>query len=152
MKTRDVVLIGGGVLLIYLLLRKSKRGMMASDIKNSGAPAPAPATPKSEPKIDGAVITKGTITASSVVKTENSKPFPVALEEVIVPRKKPIYVATRNLIPDYYDRGVGQPIAVAASGDRYYNMSGTCSENVQNACKCSVKDGTEYKLDIPKLP
>lgn len=151
MKTKDIILIGGGALLIYFILRGRKKAMMASDIKNSGTPAPAPEMPTKEPVIEGSVLNKGTITATSVVKTENTKPFPVALEEIRVPRKKPIFVPTRNLIPDYYDKGIGQPV-MAANGDRYYNMSGTCSENVQNACKCSVKDGTSYKLDIPKLP
>jgi hypothetical protein len=150
MKTRDIVLVGGGILLIYLLMRKRKSVVTSSDLTNTGAPAPAPALPKPAATISGAVISKGTIVPTSPDVVPNKKPFPVVVEDIRVPIKEPITVPTTNLIPNIYDRGVGMPMA--ASGERYYNMSGYCSENVQNACRCSVKDDSNYKLDIPKLP
>ena len=140
MKTRTIVGIGAIALLAYLLLRK-KKGMNLSDIKVDKN-APAPATP----------------TASlTVVKSDapvNLKKSPVLIEDIRVPVKEPIYIAPINAIPNEYDRGVGQPLTVAANGrqESYYNMSGYCSENVQNACKCSSEKKGKYTLDIPQLP
>jgi len=140
MKTRTIVGIGAIALLAYLLLKK-KKGVNLSDIKVDKN-APAPLTP----------------TASlTVVKGDapvNLKKSPVLIEDIRVPVKEPIYIAPINAIPNVYDRGVGQPLTVAANGrqESYYNMSGYCSENVQNACKCSSEKKGKYTLDIPQLP
>lgn len=140
MKTRTLVGIGAIALLAYLLLRK-KKGVNLSDIKVD-KDAPAPATP----------------TASlTVVKSDapvNLKKSPVLIEDIRVPVKEPIYIAPINAIPNVYDRGVGQPLTIAANGrqESYYNMSGYCSENVQNACKCTAGRTGKYTLDIPQLP
>lgn len=140
MKTRTIVGIGAIALLAYLLLKK-KKGVNLSDIKVDKN-APAPLTP----------------TASlTVVKGDapvNLKKSPVLIEDIRVPVKEPIYIAPINAIPNVYDRGVGQPLTVAANGrqESYYNMSGYCSENVQNACKCSAGKTGKYTLDIPQLP
>lgn len=141
MKTRTIVGIGVVALLAYLLLKKKKKDVVLSDIK-VGNPTPAPANP----------------TASvSVSKSEspvNLKKSPVLIEDIKVPVKQPIYMPPANAIPSVYDRGVGQPITIAANGNQesYYNMSGYCSENVQNACKCSSEKKGKYSLDIPQLP
>lgn len=133
MKNRDILLLGGAALLAYLLLRRKKRPMMASDIKTTvSAPTPAP-TAKAA--------------FSSVLKKN-----PVVVEDIVVPVKKPIMIPATNLIPNIYDRGVGQDVDFGASGEKYYNMSGICSENVAQACNCSVKNKESYKLDIPTLP
>jgi hypothetical protein len=140
MKTRTIVGIGVIALLAYLLLRK-KKGVNLSDIKVDKN-APAPPTP----------------TASlTVVKGDapvNLKKSPVLIEDIRVPVKEPIYIAPINAIPNVYDRGVGQPLSIAANGrqESFYNMSGYCSENVQNACKCSAGKTGKYTLDIPQLP
>jgi hypothetical protein len=140
MKTRTLVGIGVIALLAYLLLRK-KKGVNLSDIKVDKN-APAPPTP----------------TASlTVVKGDapvNLKKSPVLIEDIRVPVKEPIYIAPINAIPNVYDRGVGQPLSIAANGrqESFYNMSGYCSENVQNACKCSAGKTGKYTLDIPQLP
>jgi hypothetical protein len=140
MKTRTIVGIGAIALLAYLLLRK-KKGVNLSDIKVDKN-APAPPTP----------------TASlTVVKGDapvNLKKSPVLIEDIRVPVKEPIYIAPINAIPNVYDRGVGQPLSIAANGrqESFYNMSGYCSENVQNACKCSAGKTGKYTLDIPQLP
>lgn len=133
MKNRDILLLGGVALLAYLLLRRKKRPMMASDIKTTvSAPTPAP-TAKAA--------------FSSVLKKN-----PVVVEDIVVPVKKPIMIPATNLIPNIYDRGVGQDVDFGASGEKYYNMSGICSESVAQACNCSVKNKESYKLDIPTLP
>ena len=140
MKTRTIVGIGAIALLAYLLLKK-KKGVNLSDIKVDKN-APAPLTP----------------TASlTVVKGDapvNLKKSPVLIEDIRVPVKEPIYIAPINAIPNVYDRGVGQPLSIAANGrqESFYNMSGYCSENVQNACKCSAGKTGKYTLDIPQLP
>lgn len=140
MKTRTIVGIGAIALLAYLLLKK-KKGVNLSDIKVDKN-APAPPTP----------------TASlTVVKGDapvNLKKSPVLIEDIRVPVKEPIYIAPINAIPNVYDRGVGQPLSTAANGrqESFYNMSGYCSENVQNACKCSAGKTGKYTLDIPQLP
>jgi hypothetical protein len=140
MKTRTIVGIGAIALLAYLLLRK-KKGVNLSDIKVDKN-APAPPTP----------------TASlTVVKGDapvNLKKSPVLIEDIRVPVKEPIYIAPINAIPNVYDRGVGQPLSIAANGrqESFYNMSGYCSENVQNACRCSAGRTGKYTLDIPQLP
>jgi hypothetical protein len=140
MKTRTIVGIGVIALLAYLLLRK-KKGVNLSDIKVDKN-APAPPTP----------------TASlTVVKGDapvNLKKSPVLIEDIRVPVKEPIYIAPINAIPNVYDRGVGQPLSIAANGrqESFYNMSGYCSENVQNACRCSAGRTGKYTLDIPQLP
>jgi hypothetical protein len=84
----------------------------------------------------------------------NLKKSPVLIEDIRVPVKEPIYIAPINAIPNVYDRGVGQPLTMAANGrqESFYNMSGYCSENVQNACKCSAGRTGKYTLDIPQLP
>jgi hypothetical protein len=140
MKTRTIVGIGAIALLAYLLLRK-KKGVNLSDIKVDKN-APAPPTP----------------TASlTVVKGDapvNLKKSPVLIEDIRVPVKEPIYIAPINAIPNVYDRGVGQPLSIAANGrqESFYNMSGYCSENLQNACRCSAARTGKYTLDIPQLP
>lgn len=140
MKTRTIVGIGAIALLAYLLLRK-KKGVNLSDIKVDKN-APAPATP----------------TASlTVVKSDapvNLKKSPVLIEDIKVPVKDPVYIAPINAIPNVYDRGVGQPLSIAANGrqESFYNMSGYCSENVQNACRCTAERTGKYTLDIPQLP
>jgi hypothetical protein len=140
MKTRTIVGIGAIALLAYLLLRK-KKGVNLSDIKvDKNAPAPpAPTASLTVVKGDAPV---------------NLKKSPVLIEDIRVPVKEPIYIAPINAIPNVYDRGVGQPLSIAANGrqESFYNMSGYCSENVQNACKCSAGKTGKYTLDIPQLP
>jgi hypothetical protein len=140
MKTRTIVGIGAIALLAYLLLRK-KKGVELSNIKVDKN-APAPPTP----------------TASlTVVKSDapvNLKSSPILLEDIKVPVKEPIFIPATNSIPNVYDRGVGQPLAFSANGNQesFYNMSGYCSENVQNACRCSAGRTGKYTLDVPQLP
>lgn len=76
----------------------------------------------------------------------------VLVEDIKVP-KEPVLIPASNLIPNVYSRGINQPIPleVSANGDRYFNMSGTCSQNIESACKCTAKTKNRYKLDIPNI-
>jgi len=141
MKTRTIVGLGAIALLAYLLLRKKKKAVVLSDIKVE-TPAAAPATPNVKVSVGN---------GSAPV---NMKKTPVLIEDIKVPVKEPIFIAPINVILSVYDRGVGQPIAFAANGrqESFYNMSGYCSENVQNACRCSSEKKGKYTLDIPQLP
>lgn len=133
MKNRDILLLGGVALLAYLLLRRRKRPMVVSDIKTTvSAPTPAP--------------------SAKAAFNDVLKKNPVLVEDIVVPVKKPIMIPATNLIPNVYDRGVGKDVDFGASGEKYYNMSGICSESVAQACNCSVKNKESYKLDIPTLP
>lgn len=77
------------------------------------------------------------------------KPRLLMVDEIKVPVKEPIYVSPVNLVPNIYDRGVGQPLM--AKGEAFYNMSGTCSEDIQKACKCQENKSKDYKLEIPSF-
>jgi hypothetical protein len=140
MKTNTIVGLGAIALLAYLLLRK-KKGVELSNIKVDKN-APAPSTP----------------TASlTVVKSDapvNLKSSAVLLEDIKVPVKRPIYIPAINSIPNVYDRGVGLPLEMSANGSQetFYNMSTYCTENTQNACRCSANRTRKYDLDVPKLP
>jgi len=141
MKTRTIVGLGAIALLAYYILRKKKKDVVLSDIKVDST-APAPATPSAS------------VSVSKSSSAVNLKKSPVLIEDIKVPVKEPIFIAPINAIPSVYDRGVGQPIAFSANGkvESFYNMSGYCSENVQNACKCSSEKKGKYTLDIPQLP
>lgn len=128
MKVSNLLAIGGVGLLAYYLLRNQKSPINLSDIKSNAS-------------------TKAKALNAGLGKN------PVVIEDIRVPLKKPIYISPQNVIPDVYSRGIGQPLDVNANGEEgYYNIAGYCSENVQNACRCSVDKSKGYRLDIPKLP
>jgi hypothetical protein len=132
-------------LVAYFLLRKPKE---AKEIGQSPEDA---GTNKTVEGVDAG--TKAQTTATLKAKgVRVPKKRRVLLEEIVVP-KEPIVIPPSNLIPNVYSRGVNQPlpIEVSANGERYFNMSGTCSENIQTACKCTAKTKERYKLDIPNI-
>lgn len=155
MKGSTVLTIAGLGLLAYLLLRK--KSVSALDTSASGAaPAPsaaaAPVAPVTVTKTVQGLDDK--IQNNSEVRLGRSRSAKKAVimpEDIKVPAVEPIYVSPVNLIPNVYDRGVGQPtMNVAANGEGYYNLSGNCSESIQKACRCQEKK-QPYKLDIPSL-
>jgi hypothetical protein len=78
--------------------------------------------------------------------------FPIYINQKNV--KDPIRVKPQNLIPDIYDRGIGDDVNFqGSSGDEgfYHNLSGKDTINISSACKCSPNTKI-YKTDIPKLP
>lgn len=154
MKTRDILIIAGlGYLAWYLL--KGKKPLMKEDlsagkggspsptIKGSGAPTPPP--------VMGGLKTPVTVEDLSL----KVKPAFVPQEYVMPTLEKPtlrepIEIPATNLVPNIYDRGVNAPLATK---DQYYaSFAGTCSENMESACKCASTRKEKYKLDIPKLP
>jgi len=144
-KNTLLTIAGLGILAYFLLRRKNnpaKEIGQAPDVKNAG---------KVVEGVDAG--TKAETTATLRLKgVKVPRKRLLMTEDIKVPVKQPIMVSPTNLIPNVYDRGVGQPIDISANGDKYYNMSGFCSENVQNACRCSEKGSGNYKLDIPTLP
>jgi hypothetical protein len=76
----------------------------------------------------------------------------VLVADIKVP-KNPVIIPATNLIPSVYGRGIGQPMPtyVSANGQGFFNRSGYCSENIENACKCLTTDKQKFKLDIPNI-
>jgi hypothetical protein len=76
--------------------------------------------------------------------------------------KKPIYMPAYNALPNAYDRTVGMPLPVKPQPMEYYanadgtqmyaTFGGSCSTDLQTACRCMSQKTERYKLDIPQLP
>lgn len=155
MKTRDILLIGGlGVLAYYLLTRK-KPDLTKEDLSAGKGGSPKPTFP-SQPKLATPPLNpnaKQPITVEDL--SLKIKPV-IPTQEYVMPQlekptlREPILIPATNLIPSVYDREVNQPIA---PNDQYYaSFAGTCSEDMQSACKCASTRKEKYQLDIPKLP
>jgi hypothetical protein len=130
----------------YFLLRKK------SQAKEIGQ---TPNVPNTSRKIEG--IDKGTVAETTATLRAKGVTTPkrllINLEDIRVPLKKPIIIEPANVIPNIYDRGVGSPLPeMSANAESFYNLAGSCSENIQNACKCSQGKKGKYRLDIPNLP
>lgn len=146
MNRNTLLTIAGLGILAYLILRGKNK-----PAKELGQ---APDAANSARVVEGVDAgTKAKTTAG--LKAQGIKPPKKRLimtEDIKVPAKEPIYISPVNLAPNIYDLGVGQPVFNASGNDYgYYNMSGFCSENVQNACRCAEKTKTDYKLDIPSF-
>lgn len=129
----------------YFILRKKKE---AKEVGQS-----------TEENTSGKVVngvdagTKAETTATLKAKgVKMPKKRRVLVEDIKVP-KEPVIIPATNLIPSVYGRGIGQPLPtyVSANGDSFFNRSGYCSENMENACKCLTKDKQKFKLDIPNI-
>ena len=159
MKTNTIIGLGALALIAYYVFRKRP-------VLNVGkAPATPPASvPSATPSASGKIvkgIDDGTITAEKRALAEEAvkqraarkKARLIMPEDIKVPAVEPITISPVNLIPNVYDRGVGQPtMNVAANGQSFYNMSGICTEDIQNTCKCASKKRNGFKADIPQLP
>ncbi len=109
---------GAGVVATILALRyySKKKDVKVADLKNENPPIivgipdpnPAPLQPSSG------------LTAN-----------PVTLSAMGSGVKPPIYMSAQNLVPNIYDRGVGAPLFVNATGD--------APTDIQEACKCASK-------------
>lgn len=129
----------------YVVFRKPKE---AKEIGQS------PEDAGTKKKIEGVDVgTKAQTTATLKAQgLKIPKKRRVLVEDIRVP-KQPVIIPALNKIPTVYGRGINEPLPVelSANGERYYNMSGTCSENIQSACKCTAKTKDRYKLDIPNI-
>lgn len=110
---------GAGIVATILALRyySKKKGVKVEDLKNEnppiivGIPDPKPA-----PQQPSSGLTANPVTVS-------------ALGSGVKP---PIYMSSQNLIPNIYDRGVGAPM--------FMNATGGAPTNIQDACRCAPKN------------
>lgn len=159
-----------GVLAYWYFGMRKKTPMTTADLKaepkpgapattTSSAPIPAPTT---KPVRVKEVQFPAPTTKPVRVKEVQLEDIPYKMPQFVKPEKrvfqkpaKPvmkedIYVSPTNLIPNVYDANMN--IAVYPDRNNYANFSGACSENIQNACRCSKENDVKYKLNIPQLP
>lgn len=146
-----------GVLAYWYFGMRKKTPMTTADLKAEPKPG-APATTTSSAPIP----IPSTATKPVRVKEVQLEDIPYKMPQFVKPEKrvfqkpaKPvmkedIYVSPTNLIPNVYDANMN--IAVYPDRNNYANFSGACSENIQNACRCSKENDVKYKLNIPQLP
>lgn len=144
-----------GVLAYWYFGMRKKTPMTTADLKAEPKPG-APATTTSSAPIPAPT------TKPVRVKEVQLEDIPYKMPQFVKPEKrifqkpaKPvmkedIYVSPTNLIPNVYDANMN--IAVYPDRNNYANFSGACSENIQNACRCSKENDVKYKLNIPQLP
>ena len=61
------------------------------------------------------------------------------------PLKEPLYIKPRNVIPNVYDRGIGDEVNFLGN-----MIDGKATVNITNACKCADKS-KRLPLEIPKI-
>lgn len=152
MNNKTLLGIGVVALLAYLYVRKrDKKVLKVEDIKApKNAPLPVVADLKKQLMLsDIKKPSNGNSGKGGIVQVKRPR---VVLEDIKVGAKKPVVIGATNLIPNVYDRGVGQTLSVSGDNAFYQNMSGDCSQNIQEACKCSEKAKPAYKLEVPSLP
>lgn len=140
-----------GVLAYWYFGMRKKTPITTSDLKAEPKPGASATTTSFAPILPP--------TTKKVVELED---IPYKMPQFVKPEKrifqkpaKPvmkedIYVSPTNLIPNVYDANMN--IAVYPDRNNYANFSGACSENIQNACRCSKENDVKYKLNIPQLP
>jgi hypothetical protein len=155
MKSRDILLLAGIGLLAWYLLRDKKKPLMKEDLSAGKGGSDAPPFKGGEDK-KPSPYPPYRLRKNPLQVDDFSKKQPVfvtpkldVMPDVLKPElKEPISMPAANLIPNVYDRGVNQPLP-----DKYYaSFAGTCSENIQSACKCTSKKSEKYQIDLPKLP
>ena len=144
-----------GVLAYWYFGMRKKTPVTADDLKSDKKPTDAKASTATPASNTSA-------SASAPKKQVQLEDIPYKMPQFIAPEKrffqkpaKPvmkedIYVSPTNLIPNVYDANMN--IAVYPDRNNYANFSGACSENIQNACRCSKENDVKYKLNIPQLP
>ena len=154
MNTKYLLGIGGVAILAYVLFRNKKKVEVSDLQKEPVNVIPAVIRRKKD------IVTLDDLSSNSQsrtgiggrIKVRNSR---LILDQIKVPVKSPIIINPTNLIPNRYDRGVGQEINLAASGEiqgYYENMSGVCTEQIQKACKCTSEKQERLPINIPQLP
>lgn len=153
MNTKTLLGVGAVAVLAYLLLRNKKK-VEVSDLQKE----PVNVIPPVIRNLSNQVLVSDLSSrqgASGIGGPVTVKRSRLILDQVKVPVKAPIIINPTNSIPNVYDRGVGRELNVSASGELsgfYENMAGTCTDQIQNACKCTQRNKPRYSLDIPKLP
>ena len=130
MNTKYLLGIGGVAILAYVLFRNKKKVEVSDLQKEPVNVIPAVIRRKKD------IVTLDDLSSNSQsrtgiggrIKVRNSR---LILDQIKVPVKSPIIINPTNLIPNRYDRGVGQEINLAASGEiqGYYE-----NETYSNYC------------------
>jgi hypothetical protein len=153
MNTKTLLGVGAVSVLAYLLLRNRKK-VEVSDLQKE----PVNVIPPVIRNLNNQVLVSDLSSkqgASGIGGPVTVKRSRLILDQIKVPVKAPIQINPTNLIPNVYDRGVGMELSVSASGEVsgfYDNMGITCTDQLQNACRCSQENKQRFKLDIPQLP
>lgn len=153
MNTKTILGVGAVAVLAYLLLRNKKK-VEVSDLQKEPVNVIPPVIRnlKNQVLVSDLSSKQGASGIGGPVTVKRSR---LILDQVKVPVKAPVIINPTNSIPNIYDRGVGREINLSASGEIsgfYDNMAGTCTDQIQNACKCTQENKPRYSLDIPKLP
>lgn len=153
MNTKTLLGVGAVAVLAYLLLRNKKK-VEVSDLQKEPVNVIPPVIRnlKNQVLVSDLSSKQGASGIGGPVTVKRSR---LILDQIKVPVKAPVIINPTNSIPNIYDRGVGREINLAASGELsgfYDNMAGTCTDQIQNACKCTQEAKPRYSLDIPKLP
>jgi hypothetical protein len=114
-----IIWFGAGVVATILALRyySKKKGVKVEDLKNDNPPI-----------IVGIPDLKPAPTQPADALTAN----PVTVSALGSGRKPPIYMSAENLVPNIYDRGVGAPM--------FMNATGSTPVHIQDACRCASKN------------
>jgi hypothetical protein len=148
MNNNTLLWVGAGALVAYWLLRDTKK----KDSAIAPSANPGMGTTPSLPKAKRMVELNINDLQNPVVRKVVNIPQPRIIDEIDRPDlKEPIFVNPVNLVPNIYDRGVGQPIYPSQVTAFAHNMNGDCTTGVYKACRCAVQEKPIYKLDIPEL-
>jgi hypothetical protein len=112
---------GAGALTVILLARYygKKKPVVNADLKNQNPPIVVAIDPNPS-------LNPGPVSSASPLTSG-----PVTVNALGNGVKRPIYVSPENLIPNIYDRGIGDPVYMNAIGGEY--------DDIQQACRCSSK-------------
>lgn len=152
MNNKTLVGIGVVALLAYLYVRNRDKKLLQVEDINVPKNAPMPVVANLKKQLMLSDIQKpstGNSGKGGIVKIRRER---VVLNDIKVGAKEPIVIGATNLVPNIYDRGVGQTLPLLGEDGFYLNMSGTCTENIQMACRCSEREKPAYKSEIPMLP
>lgn len=128
-KSQIAGIVGAVAIIAYFVYRK--KPLSVEDIKGiQDAPAP-------KPSIGGIEV------AELKKKGGTELQFTGGFKSRI---KEPLYIKPRNVIPNVYDRGIGDEVNFLGN-----MQEGNATINIQKACKCADKT-KRLPLDIPKLP
>lgn len=139
--------VGAGALAAYWLFWNKKNPALATATSNT-----TPSNLGTLPKAKRMVELRLDNFQNPIVRKVVNVPEPRIIDEIDRPDlKEPIYANPINLIPNVYDRGVGQPIYPSQITAFAHNMNGDCTTGVYKACRCAIQEKPIYKLDIPEL-
>lgn len=163
LKPMNVLAIAAVLLGSYYLLKMG--GVKEKKVDDANPKEPVKAPKAESASADGFGEDNGRLTVADLSKkspVDIVKPDRVPYKPKKPCRKEPIYLPAYNAIPNAFDRTVGMPLAPrnpqaemyahADGAQMYASFGGSCSSDIQTACRCMTAKTERYKLDIPKLP